>query len=154
MRMQNAKCPNCGACLMVDMVVGKGHCLYCGGEMIYEDAVERVKIDGIADFDSLMLSAQNELDFGEDFDSARDYYKKALRVRPNDYRASWGIFLCEMNSILWHYGRKGFVQIPGDTRDCIADNIERYGRRAYNFAPEETQEYYQSVFDHYLSQRY
>lgn len=152
MKMQNAKCPNCGACLIVDMVASKGQCMYCGSEVIFEDAVKRVKIDGIADFDSMMLAAQNELEFGEDFDKARQYYKQALDLRPNDYRASWGIFLCEMNSIIWHHNRKGFVQVPGDTRECVENNIERYGQRAYRFAPEETQEYYDSVFEFYLSQ--
>lgn len=152
MGMQNAKCPNCGAGLIVDTVVGKGQCMYCGGEVIFEDAIAKVKIDGIADFDSMLLAAQNELEYGEDFDSAMNYYKQALKLRPNDYRASWGIFMCEMNSIVYHHNRKGFVQYPGDTKECVQNNINRYGMRAYNFAPQETKEYYDSVFEYYLSQ--
>lgn len=152
MKAENAKCPNCGACLIVDSVLHKGKCMYCGGEIMYEDAVAKIKVDGIADFDDYLLSAQNELEFGQDFDKAKDYYKLALRLRPNDYRASWGIFLCEMQSIIYHHNRKGFVQVPGDTKQEIANNIARYGKRAETFAPDDVKKYYEEVFDHYLSQ--
>lgn len=152
MKIQNAKCPNCGACLIVDMIAGTGKCMYCGGTVIFEEAVQKIKIDGIVGFDSLMLSAQNELEFGEDYDKAKQYYKQALELQPNDYRASWGIFLCEMKAIIWHHNRKGFVQVPDDTRECVEKVIAKYGQRAYRFAPEETQEYYDEVFEYYLSQ--
>lgn len=152
MRMQNAKCPNCGACLIVDMAASIGHCMYCGGEVIFEEAVEKVRVEGMVGFDSLMLSAQNEMDFGEDYDKAKNYYKQALEQKPNDYRASWGVFLCEMKAIIWHHNRKGFIKVPGDTRECVENVINKYGLRAQRFAPSETQEYYDEVFDYYLSQ--
>ena len=60
--IENAKCPNCGACLIIDTNLHKGKCSYCGGEVIIKDAVERIKIEGIDNFDNLLLCAQNELE--------------------------------------------------------------------------------------------
>ena len=151
MNIVNGKCPNCGAALVIDSTAERGKCPYCGSEVLFESATQKIKIEGIADFDTLMLSAQMAIEREDDFDKARQKYKEALDLKPNDYRALWGLFLCEMQGVTYHYQRKGFVQYPGDTLKCVNENIKRYGNPAYELAPDDTKKYYEQKFDEYLS---
>ncbi len=142
MSAENGKCPSCGGALLLDSSKEKVTCKYCGHEVVIRQAVQKCTIDGIADFDTKMLSAQRAIEFEEDFDKAAKYYKEALDLRPDDYKALWGAFLCEISSINWAYNFKGYVQVPGDISMNIQNAIKRFGNRAYINAPEEVKNYY------------
>ena len=142
MSVENGKCPSCGGALLLDSSKEKAVCKFCGHEVIIQQAVQKCTIDGIADFDTKMLSAQRAIEFDEDFDKAAKYYREALDLRPDDYKALWGAFLCEISSISWAYNFKGYVQMPGDIPTNIQNAIKRFGNRAYNNAPEEVKPYY------------
>ena len=142
MSVENGKCPSCGGALLLDSSKEKAVCKFCGHEVIIQQAVQKCTIDGIADFDTRLLSAQRAIEFDEDFDKAAKYYREALELRPDDYRALWGAFLCEAAAIRWAYNFKGYVQIPGDIPEKVREAIRRYGNRAYSNAPEEVQPYY------------
>lgn len=142
MSVENGKCPSCGGALLLDSSKEKMICKFCGHEVVIQQAVQKVKVDGIVDFDTQMLKAQHSLEIDEDFDKAAKYYREALELRPDDFRALWGAFLCEMESISYATNYKGYVQIPGDIPQNISETIRKYGNRAYNNAPDDIKPYY------------
>lgn len=142
MSIENGKCPSCGGALLLNSSKEKAVCKYCGHELVIAQAVQKCTIDGIADFDTKMLSAQRAIEIDEDFDKAQKYYREALDLRPDDYKALWGMFLCEMESVDWARRFKGYVQMPGDIPSNVQNAIRRYGNRAYSLAPEDVQPYY------------
>lgn len=142
MSVENGKCPSCGGALLLDSSKEKMTCKFCGHEVVIQQAVQKCTIDGIADFDTRMLSAQRAIEFDEDFDKAAKFYREALELRPDDYKALWGMFLCEIASIDWARSFKGYVQVPGDIPTSVQNAIRRYGNRAYSNAPEDVKPYY------------
>lgn len=142
MSVENGKCPSCGGPLLLDSSKEKSICKFCGHEIIIQQAIQKCTIDGIANFDTLMLSAQRAIEFEEDFDKASKFYREALNLRPDDYQALWGAFLCEISAIDWAYHFKGYVQVPGDIPTQIQEALKRYGNRAYTNSPEEVKPYY------------
>lgn len=144
MSIENGKCPNCGGPLVLESTKEKAKCHYCGNEIIIQQALQRIVIDGIENFDTLLLSAQEAMDYDKDYDKARDKFNKALNLRPQDYRVLWGLYLCEIESIKWAKGYHGFVQFPNDIEKNVANAINKYGTRAYALAPEEIKSYYYS----------
>ncbi len=142
MSMENGKCPSCGGALLLDSSKEKTICRYCGHEVVIPQAVQKCVIDGIADFDTLMLTAQSALDVDEDFDKARENYLQALKLRPQDYRVLWGLYVCEIYGIKWARDYHGFVQMPGDIPDKVQEVTKKYGQRALSFAPDDIKPYY------------
>lgn len=142
MSVENGKCPSCGGALLLDSSKEKMVCKYCGHEVIIQQAVQKCTIDGIVDFDTKMLKAEQAIEFDEDFDKGLKYYKEALELRPNDFKALWGMFLCEIASIRWANRLKGYVLVPGDIPQNVENAIHKYGNRAYNNAPEDIKPYY------------
>lgn len=142
MSLENGKCPSCGGSLLLDVSKEKAVCKFCGHEVIVQQAVQQVKVDGIVDFDNFLISAQQAIDFDEDYDKARNKYREALGLRPDDYRALWGIYLCEIESIKWAERYHGFVQRPGDIMDNVEQANKKYGQRAFDNAPEDVKPYY------------
>lgn len=117
-------------------------CQYCRCEINIAQAVNKVKIDGIATFDSLLIGAQRSIEYDEDFDAAAKKYKEALDIKPDDYRVLWGLFTCEIAAIKWSVRRKGYVKVPGDTPQCVDRAIRVYGERAASVAPQDVKERY------------
>lgn len=142
MSVENGICPSCHASLVLDSSKEKMKCPYCGREQDVKKAIEKLQIDGVAGFDTIMLKAQRAWEFDEDFDKAEKYYKEALELQPDDYRALWGAFLCETAAINYARRFKGYVQVPGDIPENLQSAIRRYGNRAYNNAPDDTKPYY------------
>lgn len=145
MSINNGKCPSCGGALLLDSSKEKAVCKYCGHEVIIQQAVQKCVIDGIADFDTKLLSAQRAIEYDNDFDKAQKLYRQALELRPDDYRALWGLYLSEISSIVYAKNFKGYVMQPGDINSCVEDVTRRYGNRAYANAPEEVKPYYYSI---------
>ena len=142
MSIENGKCPSCGGALLLDSSKEKTVCKYCGHEVVIPQAVQKCIVDGITNFDTFMLTAQEAIDYDQDFDKARENYLQALKLRPHDYRVLWGMYICEITAILWSKQLKGFFQYPGDIPDSVVSAINRYGNKAYNFAPDDVKPYY------------
>ncbi len=157
MSLNNGKCPSCGGALLLDASKEKVLCRYCGHEVIIPEAVQKCVVDGIVDFDTKLLSAQRAIEIQEDFDKAEKYYREALDLRPDDYRALWGIFLCAIASIKWANNLKGYVQFPGDIPININNAIKYYGNSAYANAPDDIKPFYyreiQRIKDSFLSSK-
>jgi len=88
------KCPNCGGNIELDDQREKGFCMYCGSQIVYKEAVQKmelsgvVSVKGVADKEKLLQNAEIFVKLNE--------YKKAsailLRVTddyPEDYRGWW-----------------------------------------------------------------
>ncbi len=145
MSIENGKCPSCGGPLLLDSSKEKITCRYCGHEVIIPQAVNKCVIDGLADFDTMLLNAQDAADFDKDYDKARKLYKKALELRPRDYKVLWGLYLCEIEGIKWARDYHGFVQTPGDIPENVASAKQKYGDRATAYAPDEVKPYYYRI---------
>lgn len=88
------KCPNCGGNIELDDQREKGFCMYCGSQIVYKEAVQKmelsgvVSVKGVADVEKLLQNAETFVKL--------NVYKKAsailLRVTddyPEDYRGWW-----------------------------------------------------------------
>ncbi|MDR2201964.1 MAG: hypothetical protein LBP26_04290 [Clostridiales bacterium] len=142
MSLENGRCENCGGTLILDNAKEKAVCKYCGGEIVILQAIQKCAVDGVVTFDARLLAAQRAAELDGDFDKARKEYKEALSLKPDDYRALWGLFACEIDSIRWDKRHKGFVQFPGDINNNIRTAVDRYGERALRNAPDEIKPYY------------
>ncbi len=81
MAFKSARCPNCSGDLSLDPAMDKGCCMHCGSEVIVEEAIKKVKVDGVASAENLITMADNARE-SDDYREAYDYYKKALEVDP------------------------------------------------------------------------
>lgn len=83
MSFKSARCPNCSGELSLDPKMDKGFCMHCGSEIIVEDAIKKVKVDGIASAENLVTMADNAREIGS-YKDAYDYYTKALEIDPEN----------------------------------------------------------------------
>ncbi len=147
MSLENGKCPCCNGALTLDSSKEKAVCKYCGHEIIIQQAVQKCIVDGIATFDTLLLAAQQAIDYDRDYDLARKKYKEALNLSPNDYRVLWGLYLCEIATLNVYLQSKGYVAMQGDMMEYVNDATLKYGERAKGLAPAEVQPYYFKVIN-------
>ena len=156
MSLENGKCPCCNGALTLDSSKEKAVCRYCGHEIVIQQAVQKCIVDGIATFDTILLAAQQAIDYDRDYDLALKKYKEALNLQPNDYRVLWGMFLCEIEALKWYQATKGYVQYEGDLPQNVEEKINRYGEKAKSLAPADVQPYYFQVISetrNYFSQK-
>lgn len=147
MSLENGKCPCCNGALTLDSSKEKTVCRYCGHEIVIQQAVQKCIVDGIASFDTLLLSANQAVDYDNDYDLARKKYKEALNLNPNDYRVLWGLYLCEICTLNVYMQTKGYVAIEGDLMQFVSEATQKYGERAKMNAPAEVQPYYFKVIN-------
>ena len=104
-------------------------------------------VDGIATFDTLLLAAQQAVDYDRDYDLARKKYKEALNLSPNDYRVLWGLYTCEISTLNVYLQTKGYVAMAGDLMQYVVEATQKYGERAKVNAPEDVKPYYFRVIN-------
>lgn len=150
MELINARCPICGAAIVIDKNGETLECLYCGKTIQIKQIKEYIDLSNIDKLDAYMLAAQHDIIYAEDFESAKNFYKKALEIKSDYYHAVWGIFVCEVNKIIYSHNKNGYVYVAGDTMKCITDVIEKIGKVAYKCAPKKIQEHYKEVFEYYM----
>ncbi len=144
MSIENGKCLNCGGPLILNDSYIKATCKYCNSEIVIKESIEKLS-EGLLQYEHLCLLAEQAIEFDEDYDKARNLYREALIYNPNDYRILWGLFMCEVDCILYYKYFKGFVQVPGDLLSCYQKAERQYGYKAYLAAPNEVKQYYSSV---------
>ena len=57
MAFKAARWPSCSGELSLDSSVKKGFCMHCGSEIIVEEAIKAMKLDGVATIDNLLRLA-------------------------------------------------------------------------------------------------
>lgn len=147
MKCVDLRCPSCGSVMSVSENRSEATCRYCGNKFLFDEGKKAIEVNGIVTFDALLLSAQQAVEFDNDFDLARKKYREALTLKPNDYRCLWGIYLCEVDMITYYNNVKGFIQYPGDIPTSFQDALSRFGNRAEINAPPEIAEYYRKIID-------
>lgn len=143
MELKDARCPNCGGQLKLNPDLEKGICIYCGTEIIVAEAIQKFsgEISGIASTKSSMLHAFNQLEDG-DYDGAMKAFKHVIETEPTNSEAYYGMFKCSLVVAEYYKTRNAGMQraIP-QYYDDLAEAVQRYGRRAIQYAeePEKTQ---------------
>ena len=87
MIFKEARCPNCGGELQLPQdkaTVIK--CMYCGGDIIVQDAIHRAAESNVLNW---LLLAKTALD-GGNYQEAFNYYTRVLEVDPQNYEAWFG----------------------------------------------------------------
>lgn len=80
MELKSAKCPNCGGKLQLNPAIEKGICIYCGSEIIVEDAIRLGReVDGIATVRTHLVRADQLLEDGE-MDKAAKEFKDVINL--------------------------------------------------------------------------
>lgn len=98
MKLVSAMCPNCGAKLELDENMEKGFCMYCGSQILVQDAVQkykveisgRVSVEGILSAEDFAKNGDTLVNIGN-YPQAYDSFKELSEKYPDDYRGWWGM---------------------------------------------------------------
>ena len=82
MTFVTAQCPSCGGELKLDNTRTEGFCMYCGNEVVVEEAIEKYKIEvsgkvsveGLATVKNLLLRGNQCLE-GRTFEKAEEFFE-------------------------------------------------------------------------------
>jgi len=86
MIFKEARCPNCGGELQLPQDKATVKCMYCGGDIIVQDAIHRAAESNAPNW---LLLAKTAID-GRNYQEAFNYYTKVLEVDPQNYEAWFG----------------------------------------------------------------
>jgi len=87
MDFKPAKCPNCAGQLQLPENIERVRCMYCGGEVIVAEALQRFKETiNLNNIFELAQAAEHAANYEESY----GYYTKILEVNPKDFRAWYG----------------------------------------------------------------
>ncbi len=147
MELKSAKCPNCGGKLELNPAIEKGICIYCGSEIIVEEAIQKFKgeISGIATVEKSLIRANQLLEDG-DGDAALKAFKHVVEVDPTNAEAFWGMYLCEL-ATADYYARlnAGMQRCWLDYYNSVKEAEEKYARRAIQYASPEKRAEYEAI---------
>ena len=84
--------------MQLNPAIEKGICIYCGSEIIVEDAIRLGReVDGIATVRTHLIRADQLLEDGE-MDKAAKEFKDVINLKPDRAEAHFGLFRCEVAS--------------------------------------------------------
>ena len=150
MELKDAKCPNCGGQLKLDPNLEKGICRYCNTEILVSEAIHRykVEVDGIATIKSSMVRASNQLADG-DYDGAMKTFKHIIEIDPENSEAYYEMFRCSVDIAAYYKNKNAGMQrtIPQYYED-LSEAVQKYGRRAVQYAEEPERSQYASEVNH------
>ncbi|MDE7088707.1 MAG: hypothetical protein K2O54_01160, partial [Prevotella sp.] len=136
MGMQPIVCANCGDRINVDDVDlnGFAECESC--HTSYK-VIDLIRIDGLPTAKTYLVIARSALD-DNDLEKAKMYFNKVLEIKPNCYEAWWGLYVCQRANDRYYgyedkYGNSG----PIVKANIMANAIEKYARRAIEYAPDD-----------------
>lgn len=155
MELKSAKCPNCGGKLQLNPAIEKGICIYCGSEIIVEDAIRLGReVDGIATVRTHLVRADQLLEDGE-MDKAAKEFKDVINLKPDCAEAHFGLFRCEVASA--NYYLRLNYSLERAVSDFINDiNLakDKYGKRALQCASADQKKEYEEYINTAVSDAY
>lgn len=90
------RCPTCSGEIQLDDTREYGFCMFCGGKVIYKEAVQQIIVTGSVNVersvDHLIKSANGFLAL-EKWKKAYLQFKQATEEDSTDYRGWWGMFI-------------------------------------------------------------
>lgn len=130
MKLVSAMCPNCGAKLELDENMEKGFCMYCGSQILVQDAVQkykveisgRVSVEGILSAEDFAKNGDTLVNIGN-YPQAYDSFKELSEKYPDDYRGWWGMIRAMTSD---------FSIMPEETD--YHENIRNYAAEYFNYA--------------------
>jgi tetratricopeptide (TPR) repeat protein len=86
MIFKEARCPNCGGELQLPEDKATVKCMYCGGDIIVQEAIHTAEESNVPNW---LILAKAAID-GRNYQEAFNYYTKVLEVDPQNYEAWFG----------------------------------------------------------------
>ena len=86
MIFKEARCPNCGGELQLPEDKATVKCMYCGGDIIVQEAIRTAAESSVPNW---LILAKAAID-GRNYQEAFNYYTKVLEVDPQNYEAWLG----------------------------------------------------------------
>lgn len=146
MELKEAKCPNCGGTLKLNPEIEKGICVYCGTEIIVADAIQKFKgeVSGIATTKASLTRAYQLLE-DDNYDGAMKTFRHILETEPTNAEAYFGMFKCSV-IVARYYKRlnEGQARTTPQYYSDLNDAVQKYGRRAVQYAPDSDKSAYES----------
>lgn len=136
MKLVSAMCPNCGAKLELDENMEKGFCMYCGSQILVQDAVQkykveisgRVSVEGILSAEDFAKNGDTLVNIGN-YPQAYDSFKELSEKYPDDYRGWWGMIRAMTSD---------FAIMPEETD--YHENIRNYAAEYFDYAVKVAQD--------------
>ena len=141
MAIQPAICSSCGGRIKVDDVDLNGfcECEFCNTP---HKVIDVITVDGLPTVKSLLINANMLIDDGN-ADKAVSTYKEVLRIKPNCHEAWWGLYLCNRYyDRYYQYKDKYSNSGPLTKASIMANTIDKYAKRAIEYAPEAEKKKY------------
>ena len=110
----DAKCPNCGGEIKLDDNTIKGFCLHCGSQLMVQEVIQRVEIEGevnvkgVAPVENLIKLLKRQIENGEMGTQAfKDRLNRAIELDPDNVEllsmsnkaGKWSIDLIGLNRL-------------------------------------------------------
>lgn len=152
MKLVSAMCPNCGAQLELDENMEKGFCMYCGSQILVQDAVQkykielsgRVSVEGILSAEDLAKNGETFMKIGN-IQQAYEAFSELSTKYPDDFRGWWGLVRAvtedfslmpsetnyhtqerQMAAEFFEYARKTAGNDPGDFKEVYEKWDKKY----------------------------
>ena len=131
MAFENAKCPACGAIIMVDNKQETAFCQYCGAKINVQESISKeqtVHGKNLSNYKELVASALR----ADDISALKKYADMGLEIDPHD-------------SQMWYYKCQAALKSTSSI-----DLILECGQNAINYADDKS-EVEENLYDEYLS---
>ena len=79
MGLVNVNCPNCGASVQLSDEQNKAFCMFCGGQIQVQEAIQKVRIDKSGELENLLVLIKGDLQ-AKDIEMAQQRVQKALEI--------------------------------------------------------------------------
>ena len=79
MGLVNVNCPNCGASVQLSDEQNRAFCMFCGGQIQVQEAIQKVRIDKSGELENLLMLIKGDLE-ASDFETAEKRVQKALEI--------------------------------------------------------------------------
>ena len=138
MKYEAAKCPNCGAQLQLDDSLETGFCTYCGGKLIVQDAIKRMKVEVVGQVNVTGISTtENDIMLGQqcissqDWDPAINIFRMAIGKKADSFNAWFGYLKAitkNFTGFYYYEHEKGVYGLESVCQNCmqLADETQRH----------------------------
>lgn len=130
MGLVNVNCPNCGASVQLSDEQNRAFCMFCGGQIQVQEAIQKVRIDKSGDLENLLALTKGDLQ-AKDFEMAQQRVQKVLEIDATNPEA-WLLNLYAIsNTAIDENGEMSSDLIIGDA--CYSSMI-RAGENAIKYS--------------------
>ena len=147
MKLVNAKCPSCGANIIINNNEEVVTCKYCRNSIIVDEAIAcyKIKVTGIINIDGIqsnteLISSANQLLSMHEYLKAKKLFLEFSEKCPNNYQGWLGLLICRTRNFTIR-----------DNNILFENDIKRYHEHFLITAPDEIKEKYNDIINNYLN---